>query len=241
MIWISKRWDADWVSSSWYGKNGGYVQWAKKYNVKQFAESILFLQQHAIHDKKTLDALVDGSSAKYHELMKTIKDAEEKMAANKVIKTHIINYAKTRETYITYRKSGYSKKFFEAHRDEITLHKAAKEAFSKLPDGKIPKVKDLNEEFVRLLSEKKADYSEYKKIKKEMRDYQIAKQNVESFYAAQQSWDIEEDMKKETAAGKISMRAIIKNINWRLPSFLYSGRAGMYQHSQSDGAAWHRR
>ena len=186
MIWISKRWDADWVSSSWYGKNGGYVQWAKKYNMKQFAESILFLQQHAIHDKKTLDALVDGSSAKYHELMKTIKDAEEKMAANKVIKTHIINYAKTRETYITYRKSGYSKKFFEAHRDEITLHKAAKEAFSKLPDGKIPKVKDLNEEFVRLLSEKKADYSEYKKIKKEMRDYQIAKQNVESFYAAQQ-------------------------------------------------------
>ena len=179
------------------GKNGGYVRWAKKYNVKQFAESILFLQQHAIHDKKTLDALVDGSSAKYHELMKTIKDAEEKMAANKVIKTHIINYAKTRETYITYRKSGYSKKFFEAHRDEITLHKAAKEAFSKLPDGKIPKVKELNEEFARMLSEKKAAYSEYKKIKKEMRDYQIAKQNVESFYAAQQSWDIEEDMKKK--------------------------------------------
>ena len=179
------------------GKNGGYVQWAKKYNVKQFAESILFLQQHDIHDKETLDALVDGSSVKYHELMKTIKDAEEKMAANKVIKTHIINYAKTRETYSAYRKSGYSKKFYEAHRDEITLHKAAKEAFSKLPDGKIPKVKDLNEEFVRLLSEKKAAYSEYKKIKKEMRDYQIAKQNVESFYAAQQSWDIEEDMKKK--------------------------------------------
>ena len=35
------------------------------------------------------------------------------------------------------------------------------------------------------------------KKKKEMRNYQIAKQNVESFYAAQQSWDIEEDMKKK--------------------------------------------
>lgn len=78
----------------------------------------------------------------------------------------IINYAKTRETYIAYRKSGYSKKFYEAHRDESTLHKAAKEAFSKLPDGKIPKVKDLNEKFARLLSGKKAAYSEYKKIKK---------------------------------------------------------------------------
>ena len=51
------------------GKNGGYVQWAKKYNVKQFAKSILFLQQHDIHDKEMLDALVDGSSVKYHELM----------------------------------------------------------------------------------------------------------------------------------------------------------------------------
>lgn len=179
------------------GKNGGYVRWAKKYNVKQFAESILFLQQHDIHDKETLDALVDGSAARYHELMKIIKDVETKMAENKVLKTHIINYSKTRDTYIAYRKSGYSKKFYEAHRDEILLHKAAKEAFSKLPDGKIPKVKELNEEFARMLSEKKAAYSEYKKIKKEMRDYQIAKQNVESFYAAQQSWDIEEDMKKK--------------------------------------------
>lgn len=179
------------------GKNGGYVQWAKKYNVKQFAESILFLQQHDIHDKETLDALVDGSSAKYHELMKSIKDAEEKMAQNKVLKTHIINYAKTKDTYIAYRKFGYSKKFYEAHRDEIILHKASKEAFSKLPDRKIPKVKDLNEEFARLLYEKKAAYSEYKKIKKEMRDYQIAKQNVESFYAAQQAWNQEKDLKKK--------------------------------------------
>lgn len=179
------------------GKNGGYVRWAKKYNVKQFAESILFLQQHDIHDKQTLDALVAESSAQYHALMKTIKDAEEKMETNKAIKTHIINYSKTRETYIAYRKSGYSKKFLEAHRDEITLHKAAKGAFSKLPEGKIPRVKDLNDEFARLLSEKKAAYNEYKKIKKEMRDYQIAKQNVESFYAAQQGWDAEEDLKKK--------------------------------------------
>ena len=35
------------------------------------------------------------------------------------------------------------------------------------------------------------------KKKKEMRDYQIAKQNVESFYAAQQGWDAEEDLKKK--------------------------------------------
>ena len=30
-----------------------------------------------------------------------------------------------------------------------------------------------------------------------MRDYQIAKQNVESFYASQQTWNQEEDLKKK--------------------------------------------
>ena len=179
------------------GKGGGYVRWAKKYNVKQFAESILFLQQQNIHDKQTLYELVNEAASKYHDLMKIIKETENKMAENKALKTHIINYSKTRDTYIAYRKSGYSKKFYEKHREEITLHKAEKEAFSKYPDKKIPKVKELNEAYGRLLSEKRAAYSEYKKIKKEMQDYQIAKQNVESFYEAQQSWSVEEEIRKK--------------------------------------------
>ena len=58
------------------------------------------------------------------------------------------------------------------------------------------KIKD-SENTLTLTTSKKADLSEYKKIKKEMRDYQIAKQNVESFYAAQQTWDQEEDLKKK--------------------------------------------
>ena len=179
------------------GKNGGYIRWTKKYNVKQFAESILFLQQHNIRDLETLNRMVDESSSKYNELLKTIKNAEEKMAENKIIKTSIINYSKTMDTYIAYRKSGYSKKFYEAHRDEITLHKAAKETFSKFPKSKIPKVKDLNEEFNRLLLEKKEAYSEYKKMKKEMRDYQTAKQNVEMFYANEKNLRDEEELKKK--------------------------------------------
>ena len=41
--------------------------------------------------------------------------------------------------------------FFEAHWEELTFHKAVKEAFLNLPDGKIQNVKDLNEEFDLLL------------------------------------------------------------------------------------------
>ena len=181
------------------GKNGGYVRWAKKYNVKQFAEAILFLQQHDIHDKETLDALVEGSAARYHELMKIIKDAETKMAENKVLKTHIINYSKTRDIYIAYRKSGYSKKFFEAHREEITLHKAAKQAFSDLGVEKLPTVKQLNEEFAELLSKKKEAYREYRKAKQEMTDFATAKYDIERFLNLEKE---EETREKEKAKSK---------------------------------------
>lgn len=57
------------------------------------------------------------------------------MAEIGVLQTHINNYAKTRTVYEAYRKAGYSKDFFEDHREALLLHKAAKQAFDKL-EGK---------------------------------------------------------------------------------------------------------
>ena len=54
------------------------------------------------------------------------------MAEITVLRTHIVNYAKTRETYVAYRKAGYSKQFRQEHEEEILLHQAAKEAFDEL-------------------------------------------------------------------------------------------------------------
>lgn len=175
------------------GKNGGYVRWAKKYNVKQFAESILFLQQHDIHDKETLDALVDGSAARYHELMKIIKDVETKMAENKVLKTHIINYSKTRDTYVAYRKAGYSKKFLEAHREDILIHKAAKQAFEGLEH--IPRGKELNAEYAQIQAQRSELRSELQAARKKSREYKLAKENIRMFF--EQDTRREEERRRE--------------------------------------------
>ena len=40
-----------------------------------------------------------------------IKAMEKRMVEIAALRTHIINYGKTRETYVAYRKAGYSKKF----------------------------------------------------------------------------------------------------------------------------------
>ncbi len=112
------------------------------------------------------------------------------------LKKHIINYSKTRDIYSEYRKSGYSKKYFENHREAITLHKAAKEAFSKI-EGPIPKIRDLNEEYGRTLAEKKQTYAEYRKLRQEMKDYQTAKYNVDQFLKREEAEREEQQKKKE--------------------------------------------
>ena len=101
--------------------------------------------------------------ARYHELGDSIKASEKRLAEIAVLKAHIINYAKTRPVYDAYRKNGYSKRFLETHRTEITLHKAAKAAFDESNLKKLPKVKELDAEYSKLLTEKKARYPDYRK------------------------------------------------------------------------------
>ena len=95
------------------------------------------------------------------------------------LRMHIITYSKTRDTYTAYRKAGYSGKFFEAHREEIALHKAAKDAFDQPGLKKIPRVAELNEEFNRLAREKNAEYAQYRAERERMRNLANARRNVE--------------------------------------------------------------
>lgn len=96
------------------------------------------------------------------------------------LKTAIADYYRTKETYAKYRESGFSAKFYEQHRADLQLHKAAKEVFNKHGLKKLPKLSELNKEFSEILAAKKADYAEYKKVKAEMQEYLIAKQNLET-------------------------------------------------------------
>ena len=167
------------------GKGGGYTRWAKVFNVKQMAQALLFLQEKGVRDYDTLAERAGAASERFRELSKAIKEDEKRLGEVGVLKTHIINYAKTREIYVAYRNSGYSKKFFEEHQEEIALHKAAKEAFTKLQVTKLPRVKELNEEYSQVLTHKQSLYKDYREAKKEMQDYVTAKHNVDTFLASE--------------------------------------------------------
>ena len=169
------------------GKSEGYARWAKKYNLKEMSKTLIFLQEKKIGSIKEMQERVDAATARYHELGDSIKAAETRMAEIAVLRTHIVNYAKTRPVYDAYRKAGYSKRFLENHRAEITLHKAAKAAFDESNLKTLPKVKELDAEYSKLLTEKKAAYPDYRKAKDEMQELLRAQRNVDLFFAEEKN------------------------------------------------------
>ena len=117
------------------------------------------------------------------------------MVEVQALQQHITNYRNTRQIYIEYSKSGYSKKFFEEHRQEITIHKAAKQAFDEAQITNLPSMQSLYEEFHHLTVQKKQDYAEYRKIRKEKEELLIAKQTVETILNIEKKKEQEQEKK----------------------------------------------
>ncbi len=176
------------------GKGAGYARWASVFNLKQMAQTMNYLTEHGLLDYADLAAKADEATGRYHELSARIKAAERRMAEIAVLKTHIINYSKTREVYVAYRKAGYSKKFKAEHESEILLHQAAKKAFDELGLKKLPTVKSLQAEYAALLAEKKSAYADYRRARDEMKELLTVKANVDRLMGYDKS---ETDMEVE--------------------------------------------
>lgn len=177
-------------------KGPGYARWAKVHNLKEMSKSLLFLREHGFTSREQLDAFVSEQTSKRDELLASVQSAEKRITEIAALRKHIFNYSNTRATYEAYRKAGYSRKFFEAHREEITIHKAAKKAFDELGMKRIPRVKDLNAEYARLMAEKKQTFAKYRKVRDEVKEYLIVQENIASLYDAEKK-ENEADRKRQ--------------------------------------------
>ena len=180
------------------GKGKGYVNWAKRFNAKQMAKTILFLQEHKISSYEELKAITDERSGKVRQLMDSMKAKEALLAENKKYQKAIIDYGRTRKTFVAYKKSGYSKKFYAEHEAELLIYKAAEEVYKNAPGRKIPPMQELRDEYGRILAEKKVEFLEYAQIKKDMNEYLIAKRNLELLYQQEEEKNEREGRDKRT-------------------------------------------
>ena len=175
------------------GKGGGYAQWAKVFNVKQMAKTLLYLQEHGIKSRAELTARADSASDKLYALNERIKEIDVRIAEISELRGQIVTYAKTRKTFDEYKASRYSRKFFDAHADEIEQHRAAKRYFNAHGIEKLPKIKTLNAEYDTLVAEKRAAYAEYRVIRDEQRELLVHRHNVEMLMDEEKSSDARRD------------------------------------------------
>ncbi len=161
------------------GRGAAYDQTMKVVRLKSMAETLLFIQQHNFRDYEDFAHYCSDVTDRAAALTSRIREAEKRMAEISVLRTHIINYSRTRDVYAGYRKAGYSKRYLAEHESDIIIHKAAKKSFDGLGLKKLPSVRSLQEEYAMLLAQKKTDYADYYRLEKEKRDLLIYKANTE--------------------------------------------------------------
>lgn len=161
-------------------KGPAYERWASVFNLKQMANVMLFLNENHIDSMEDLVAQAEDLHQRTDSLQAQLRQCDNRLSAIKALKTNIINYSKTRDTYVAYRKAGYSKRFLEAHREDILIHKAAKQAFEGLEH--IPRVKELNAEYAQIQAQRSELRSELQAARKKSREYELAKENIRMFF-----------------------------------------------------------
>lgn len=161
-------------------KGPAYERWASVFNLKQMANVMLFLNENHIDSMEDLVIQAEDMHQRTDSLQAQLRQCDDRLSEIKALKTNIINYSKTRDTYVAYRKAGYSKKFLEAHREDILIHKAAKQAFEGLEH--IPKVKELNAEYAQIQAQRSELRSELQAARKKNREYELAKENIRMFF-----------------------------------------------------------
>jgi hypothetical protein len=161
------------------GKGAGDERWAKVFNLKQMAQTMNYIAEHGLTDYDALKQKTAGVVERCDTLLHQIKEKEKRLSEISTLRTHIIQYIKTRDVYIGYRKNGYSAKYLNAHEADILLHKAAKRVFNERGLSRLPTIAQLNSEFMELTSEKNTLYAEYRSSRASMKELLAAKANID--------------------------------------------------------------
>ena len=159
----------------------GYEQWAKIHNLKQAAKTLNFLTEHKIEQYAELTAKIAEITAASEQAADSLKAVEKRLADMAVLIKNITTYKELKPLYDEYKKSRDKEKYLRGHESEIILFEAAAKALKASGvSGKLPDPAKLKADYKRLTAEKDALYTEYGKLKKQLREYDAVKQNIDS-------------------------------------------------------------
>ena len=158
----------------------GYEQWAKIHNLKQAAMTMNFLTDNKIEQYSDLTAKIAEIQTASGQAADALKTVEKRIADMAVLIKNISAYQKTKPSYEAYRKARNKEKYKAEHERAVILHEAAAKALKAAGVSKLPNIDALQAEYEKLKQQKEALYADYGKLKKQVKEYDVIKQNIDS-------------------------------------------------------------
>lgn len=164
------------------GKGPGYEYWAKTFNLKAWAETLVLLEQKGLTREPELNRRIDELQTQYEDALAVVKDLEARMDSLRELRGHVAVYRQNKAIAQALKGARNPAAFQEQHRAELAVYEAARAYFKANNITKLPDLKKLDAEYAALCSEKNQFYQHYKSAKQELQQLRTAQQNVEAFF-----------------------------------------------------------
>ena len=165
----------------------GLQHWAKLQKLKEGAKTLNYLAEHGIDSYEALDCRLAELNAAADDSLATIKAVEGRISELHLIAKYAATYRKCRPIYSRYRKSEDKEKFLRGHESEIILFEAAARELKRLGAVPLPAAEKLEAELSELTVWKGTLYAQYTTAKRQAKEYDTIKRNLDILLPPEQS------------------------------------------------------
>ena len=165
----------------------GLQHWAKLQKLKEGAKTLNYLAEHGIDSYEALDSKLAELNTAVDDLLASIKAVEGRIAELNLIAKYAATYRKCRPVYNRYRKSEDKEKFLRGHESEIILFEAAARELKRLGAVPLPAAEKLEGELSELTVQKGTLYAQYTASKRQVKEYDTIKRNLDILLPPEQS------------------------------------------------------
>ena len=162
----------------------GYEYKAKLTILKEAARTLNYLTENNLLQYADLEKKVEDVHSSYDRTGKELKGVEARLREVQPLIKNISNYQRLKPVYDAFQKAKDKPSFKAKHEAELVIFEAARSTLLAMQgDEKLPSLKTLQAEQQRLLEEQQRLYDERAKLKKDVKQIETIKSNVDTFLA----------------------------------------------------------
>ena len=175
----------------------GYEYKAKLTILKEAARTLNYLTENNLLQYADLEKKVEDVHSSYDRIGKELKGVEARLREVQPLIKNISNYQRLKPVYDDFQKAKDKPGFKAKHEAELVIFEAARSTLlARQGDEKLPSLKTLQAEQAQLFEEQERLYAERNRFKKEAKQIETIKSNVDTFLSP--SADHDRDHRRST-------------------------------------------